>query len=101
MFGLVPVLAVIVTTTGTAALVAACGAPWGLASDVGGSIRIPAYYCGLFGHKPTGGTVPNTNTWPPCHNEVGWDWNALLKLDSSPRYEGSVSLDRYAVMQRT
>ena len=49
---------------GAAAVVAACGAPLALTSDVGGSTRIPALYCGLFGHKPTGGTVPNTRTLP-------------------------------------
>jgi fatty acid amide hydrolase 2 len=54
---------------GEAAVVSSLGAPLALGSDVGGSIRIPAYYTGLFGHKPTGGTVPNTHTWPTCHGE--------------------------------
>lgn len=47
---------------GTAAGVAALGAPLGITADIGGSTRIPALYCGLFGHKPTGGTAPNTGT---------------------------------------
>lgn len=55
---------------GEASLVSACGSPCCIASDVGGSIRIPAFFNGLFGHKPTGGCVPNTRTWPPCTNEV-------------------------------
>lgn len=49
---------------GCAALVAAGAAPLAVTSDVGGSTRIPALYTGLFGHKPTGGTVPNTRTLP-------------------------------------
>jgi len=49
---------------GEAALIAAGGSPFGVGADIGGSIRIPAAFCGLFGHKPTGGLVPNTGHWP-------------------------------------
>lgn len=49
---------------GEAALIAAGGAVFGVGSDVGGSIRIPAGFCGVPGHKPTGGMVPNTGHWP-------------------------------------
>ncbi|CAK9054358.1 unnamed protein product [Durusdinium trenchii] len=47
---------------GTAALVAALGAPVALTADIGGSTRIPALLNGLFGHKPTGGICPNLGT---------------------------------------
>ena len=55
---------------GEAALVAVGASSASLGSDVGGSIRIPAYFTGIFGHKPTGGTVPNTRTWPRCVGKV-------------------------------
>jgi fatty acid amide hydrolase 2 len=49
---------------GEGALVAAGASPFGLGSDVGGSIRIPAAFCGTVGHKPTGGLLPNTGHDP-------------------------------------
>lgn len=49
---------------GEGAIVGAAGAPFGLGSDVGGSIRMPAFFNGVFGHKPTGGLVPNTGQYP-------------------------------------
>lgn len=42
---------------GEAAIIAAGGSPFGLGSDGGGSIRVPAHYCGIAGHKPTQGLV--------------------------------------------
>lgn len=51
---------------GEGAIVAAGGVPFGLGADIGGSIRIPAAFCGTVGHKPTGRMVPNTGFWPPC-----------------------------------
>lgn len=43
---------------GAAAAVAAGCGPLGLGTDGAGSIRIPAAYCGIVGHKPTSGAVP-------------------------------------------
>ena len=51
---------------GCASAVAARMAPLAVTSDVGGSTRIPAGYCGLFGLKPTAGTVSNAGTFPSC-----------------------------------
>ncbi|MFT7685940.1 MAG: amidase [Candidatus Azotimanducaceae bacterium] len=43
---------------GAAAALAAGLTGLEMGSDIGGSIRNPAHYCGVFGHKPTWGTLP-------------------------------------------
>jgi fatty acid amide hydrolase 2 len=55
---------------GEGAIVGAAGVPFGLGSDVGGSIRMPAFFNGVFGHKPSGGLVPNTGQFPCAENEA-------------------------------
>jgi fatty acid amide hydrolase 2 len=49
---------------GEGAAVGAGFAPFGLGADIGGSIRIPAFMNGVFGHKPTGGLIPNAGQFP-------------------------------------
>lgn len=50
---------------GEAAALAAGLSFLGLGSDIGGSIRIPAHFCGVYGHKPTLGVVPLRGHIPP------------------------------------
>ena len=49
---------------GEAAAIAAGLSPLGIGSDVGGSIREPANYCGIVGLKATHGRIPLTGHWP-------------------------------------
>jgi fatty acid amide hydrolase 2 len=55
---------------GEAAIIGAGGSPFGLGSDIGGSIRGPCFFNGIFGHKPTGGLVPNTGQYPMVQNRT-------------------------------
>lgn len=50
---------------GDAAAVAAGIAPLGLGVDYGGSIRVPAAFCGIYGLRPSAGRVPNVAELPP------------------------------------
>ncbi|MGH9697213.1 MAG: amidase, partial [Bryobacteraceae bacterium] len=54
---------------GEAALIAACGSPFGLGSDCLGSVRVPAAFCGIASIKPTSGRLPRTGHVPPAS---GW-----------------------------
>ena len=50
---------------GEAVAIATGMSPGGLGSDLAGSIRIPAHFCGIAGLKPTTGRVPGEGQFPP------------------------------------
>ncbi len=50
---------------GSAAALAAGFGPLSLGSDIGGSLRVPAHFCGIFAHKPTLNLVPGRGQTPP------------------------------------
>jgi fatty acid amide hydrolase 2 len=54
---------------GEAALVASGASAFGIGTDIGGSIRMPAAFCGVYGHKPSGGLVPLTGIHPVHRDE--------------------------------
>jgi len=54
------------SSSGAAALVATGASPLALGSDSGGSIRLPAAWCGVAGLKATFGRVPLTGHFPRC-----------------------------------
>lgn len=55
---------------GEGCIVSACGSPLGLGSDIGGSIRMPAFFNGVFGHKPSPGLVDNSGQHPVAENKA-------------------------------
>jgi fatty acid amide hydrolase 2 len=81
---------------GEGAIIAAGGSPFGIGSDIGGSIRMPAFFNGVFGHKPSGGMVPGSGQYPFPENEAlrylttgplarrAEDLPALLQLMAGP-----------------
>jgi amidase len=62
---------------GSAAALAAGFGPLSFGSDIGGSLRVPAHFCGVYAHKPTIGLVPlrgyNPPPFPPLpgHGDLG------------------------------
>ena len=56
---------------GSAAALASGMVPLEFGSDIGGSIRVPAAFCGVYGHKPTFGVIPMRGHSPPDHDGGG------------------------------
>jgi Asp-tRNA(Asn)/Glu-tRNA(Gln) amidotransferase A subunit family amidase len=57
---------------GEAAAIAAGCSMGGVGSDGGGSIRVPAHFCGICGLKPTPGRIPATGHFPSGAGSFGW-----------------------------
>lgn len=53
------------STGGGGAALAAGMTPLEVGSDIGGSVRVPAAYCGVYGHRPSETAVPRTGGFPP------------------------------------
>ncbi|MFC0211934.1 amidase [Paenibacillus chartarius] len=62
------------SSSGSAVAVAAGLADFALGTDTGGSVRIPSAYCGVFGMRPTHGSVSMEGVIPlaPSFDTVGW-----------------------------
>ena len=61
---------------GSAAALAAGLTGLEIGSDIGGSIRVPAHYCGVYGHKPTFGLLPNYGD-PATSSAAGTDLSVI------------------------
>lgn len=57
---------------GEAAAIAACCSPGGTGSDGGGSIRIPAHFCGVVGLKPTHRRISGYGQFPSWSGPASW-----------------------------
>jgi len=62
------------SSSGSASAVAACLVDFALGTDTGGSVRVPASFCGLYGMRPTHNAIPLDGVLPfaPSYDTVGW-----------------------------
>lgn len=97
---------------GEASLVAVDSIPFGVGSDMGGSIRIPSFYCGIFGHKTSPRLISTKGMWPefpePLNDFISFgpiarnmsDLKLTLKCMLSESMRGRVNLDKPVDMSR-
>ncbi|MCC7427851.1 MAG: amidase [Alphaproteobacteria bacterium] len=83
------------SSCGSAAAVAAGLCDVSLGTDTGGSVRIPASYCGIFGIRPSHGAVSLAGVMPmaPSFDTVGWfarDAATLARLGDVLLAEGAL-----------
>ena len=80
---------------GTAAAVASSAVPAGIASDTGGSGRLPAAFCGCVGLRPTSGRYPDDGILTLSHTldtltVMGADVDMVARLDAVITGEGAL-----------
>uniref|UniRef100_A0A3Q2VP46 Fatty acid amide hydrolase 2b n=1 Tax=Haplochromis burtoni TaxID=8153 RepID=A0A3Q2VP46_HAPBU len=88
---------------GEGSILGAAGSVIGVGSDIGGSIRMPCFFNGIFGHKTTPGVVSCENQYPPSSGRqeeylssgpmcrYAEDLLPMLKIMAGPRSRMKVS----------
>ena len=81
------------STGGCASLVAAGASVLSLASDIGGSTRIPAGFCGCFGHKTTAEVISSRGKYP----EISDNKRHLFSFGPIVKYATDLRVSIYAM----
>lgn len=92
------------SSSGSAAAVAANLADFSLGTDTGGSIRLPAVCCGVYGLKPTFGRVSRRGVWPtstsldcvgPFAGSIEMLTHAMEIIDPTFKRQPEQSIDQF------
>ncbi|XP_005185712.3 fatty-acid amide hydrolase 2-A [Musca domestica] len=78
------------SSSGEGTLNGAGASTFGLASDISGSIRLPSLFCGVFGHKPTGGLISVKGHYPYSTKEE--DFPYYLQMGPITRFAKDLPL---------
>ncbi|HXQ16792.1 MAG TPA: amidase family protein [Caulobacteraceae bacterium] len=70
---------------GSAAAVAACFTALEIGADMGGSLRVPASYCGVAGHRPSWGLISQRGIAAPPGYEADYDFLVVGPMARSVR----------------
>ncbi|KAJ8921405.1 hypothetical protein NQ315_003021 [Exocentrus adspersus] len=82
---------------GEASLLASACSIIGIGSDIAGSLRLPAHFCGVWGHKPSPGAVSSIGHYPSCKSVE--EWQASFTLGPMARYASDLKLLLEVIME--
>ena len=85
------------STGGGAAALAAGFTPLEIGSDIGGSIRVPAAYCGVYGHRPSETDSPRTGSFPTGRSAEPGDRDGSARAARSQRDRPRAAVRRRAL----
>ena len=80
---------------GSSAALAAGYGPLSLGSDIGGSLRVPAFHCGVYAHKPTFALVPSRG-----HTAAAVPAAAVRPRSRGDRPDGALGRRSFAAARR-
>ena len=95
------------SSSGSAAALTTKKYDFSIGSDTGGSVRVPASFCGLLGIRPTHGRIVSDGVYPmaPSFDTVGWfanDIEIFRKVSSvllNNKHASNISFNRYVVAE--
>jgi fatty acid amide hydrolase len=68
---------------GEGGLISSRSSPLGIGTDVGGSIRVPSHFCGIYGMKPSPGRITGQGMVLPSPNSGEWN-RAIIQVVAGP-----------------